>query len=217
MDYMLLVMYQKNKFDLDTSFQGRCDVLYSVWVELSPSLKKGVLCKECKGRFFLTYYMHLALKYILCFSLLVHVNVMRTDHVFSHACSCSHAKGKRLRSQTKEVVVNVYDYFKEFNRRQWTLGPIKQISDVTGVSCASIKRLWKEKVDTGGDAFSTLTKRYRHSIRLLVNDFYCEAIRWKIYHLYQDKELVTHAKLLVALKKRTITSFTVRGQPFISC
>ena len=26
-------------------------------------------------------------------------------------------RGKRLRSQTKEVVVNVYDYFKEVSRR----------------------------------------------------------------------------------------------------
>ena len=61
---MLLVMYQKNKFDLDTSLQRDmwCIILCLSWVK--PFIKKGVLCKECKVRFFLTYYMHLVLKYI---------------------------------------------------------------------------------------------------------------------------------------------------------
>ena len=40
-------------------------VLYSVRVELSPSLKKGAVCMECKVRYFLTYCIHSALKYIL--------------------------------------------------------------------------------------------------------------------------------------------------------
>ena len=144
-------------------------------------------------RYFLNYYILLALKCILIVFII---------------CSCeSHAStprfftfslvlvkmptGKRLKSQTKEVVLNVNDYFEELNRYKQTQRPLKQTADATGVSCTSIKRLQKEKVDTSGAAFSTPTKRCRVSRCLLVDDFDCEAIRRKIYHLYQAKEHVT--------------------------
>ena len=130
---------------------------------------------------------------------------MRIDHVFSGARE--DAKGKRLKSQTKEVVGNVYVYFGELNRRQQTQGPIKRTADGTEVSCASIKRLQKELVDTGGTAFSTPRKTYRHSRHLLVDDFDREAIRRIIYNLYQAKERMTLTKLLV-LKEDSI----FRGQ-----
>ena len=112
---------------------------------------------------------------------------MRTDHVFSGAREMKMTRGKRLKSQTKEVVGNVYYCFEELNSRQRTQGPIKRTADGIEVSCASIKRLQKEKVDTGGAAFSTPIKRYRHSRHLLVNDFDREAIRRIIYNLYQAK------------------------------
>ena len=35
-----------------------------------------------------------------------------------------------------------------------------------GISCTSIKRLWKEKVDIGGANFSTPTTRYRTTVAL---------------------------------------------------
>ena len=54
-------------------------------------------------------------------------------------------RGKRLSSQTKEVVANVYDYVKKINRCQQTQVPLKYTADATGVSCASIKKLLKEK------------------------------------------------------------------------
>ena len=69
---------------------------------------------------------------------------------------------KRPRSQTREVVVNVYDYFEKLNRHQWTQGPLKQTTDATGVSRASIKKIQKENFDTEGAALSTPTKTYRH-------------------------------------------------------
>ena len=103
-------------------------------------------------------------------------------------------RGKRLRSQTKEVVANVYDYFEEASRHQGTQGPLKRTCDATGVSRTSIKRLWKEKADPGGAAFSTPTKRYRFSRQLLVDHLDHEAIRQRIYHLYLAKEHVTLAK-----------------------
>ena len=61
---------------------------------------------------------------------------MRTDHVFLRVHEDT--KRKRLRSQTKEVVANVYDYFEELYRRQRTQGPLKRTADATGVSPASI-------------------------------------------------------------------------------
>ena len=57
--------------------------------------------------------------------------------------------GKRLKSQTKEVVANVYDYFEQLSRYKRTQGPLKRKADATGLLRASIKRLRKEKVDTG--------------------------------------------------------------------
>ena len=104
-------------------------------------------------------------------------------------------RGKRLRSQTKEAVANVFDYFKEASRCQGTQGPLKRTCDATGVSRISIKRLWKKKADPGGAAFSTPTKRYRFCRHLLVDDFDREAIRQRIYHLYQVKEHVTSCLL----------------------
>ena len=92
---------------------------------------------EYKVRYFLTSYMQLALKYILIISSFVHMMVMRTHHIFSRACE--DAQGKRLRSQTKEIVANVCDYFEEVSRRQQTLGPLKRTFDATGVSHTSIK------------------------------------------------------------------------------
>ena len=45
--------------------------------------------------------------------------------------------GRRLRSQTKEVVVNVYDYFEELDRRKRTEESLKQTSDATKLSRSS--------------------------------------------------------------------------------
>ena len=55
---------------------------------------------------------------------------MQTQHVFSRVCE--HAKWKEienLRAQTKEVVVNVYEYFEELGRRKQTEGSLKRTSD----------------------------------------------------------------------------------------
>ena len=45
--------------------------------------------------------------------------------------------GKRLRSQTKEVVVNLYDYFQEPDKRKRTEGSLKQTSHATKLSRTS--------------------------------------------------------------------------------
>ena len=61
-----------------------------------PHLKKGVLYMECKVRYFLTYYMHLVLKYILM--LLI---------IWSHVChvNTSCFQSCLLRCQSKETDV----------------------------------------------------------------------------------------------------------------
>ena len=45
------------------------------------------------------------------------------------------------------------DYLKELQRCQHSQGPLKRTANATGVSCASIKRLWKEKADIRGLLF----------------------------------------------------------------
>ena len=67
--------------------------------------------------------------------------------------------GKRLRAQTKEVVVNVYEYFEELGRRKRTEGSLKRTSDATKLSRTSIKRLLKEKLSTYL-SFPSLSKRF---------------------------------------------------------
>ena len=46
-------------------------------------------------------------------------------------------KGTKLRSQTKEVVGNVYNYFEELSRHEHTQESLKQTSDATGLSCTN--------------------------------------------------------------------------------
>ena len=69
---------------------------------------------ECKVRYFLTYFIHLALKYILILFI-----------TFSRECHANRPRFPRVRedgnwketevanNETKEVVVNVYDYFEK--------------------------------------------------------------------------------------------------------
>ena len=49
--------------------------------------------------------------------------------------------GKRLKSQTKEVVVNVYDYFEQLSRCKQTQRPLNRKADATRLLRASIKTL----------------------------------------------------------------------------
>ena len=50
-------------------------------------------------------------------------------------------KGMTLRSQTKEVVPNVYDCLEELNKCKRTQKSLKRTADATLVSCTSMKRL----------------------------------------------------------------------------
>ena len=77
---------------------------------------------ECKVRHFITYFIHLVLKYIL----IIFITFSRECHA-KRPCVYEDAKVKRLRSQTKEVAANVYEYFEEIHRCQRTQGSLKEL------------------------------------------------------------------------------------------
>ena len=79
---------------------------------------------------------------------------MRADHVFSRVRE--DANGKETEITNKEGCC-------ELNRCDQAQGPLKRTADATGVSGTSIKRLRKEKVDTGGASFSILNYHVTHS------------------------------------------------------
>ena len=81
--------------------------------------------------------------------------------------------GKRLRVQTKEVVVNVYEYFEELGRRKRTEGSLKRTSDATKLSLTSIKRLRINLI-------VLMTISYRHS----QSSFFVERFSSKPWWLY---------------------------------
>ena len=82
------------------------------------------------------------------------MHVMRTHHVFSRVRE-GHKQRKLL-----QMSMNISRNSTGVNGLKDLL---KRTSDDTGVPCTSIKRLRKEKVDIGGAAFLTSTKRYRLS------------------------------------------------------
>ena len=79
--------------------------------------------------------MQLALKHIL----ILFIICSRECHANRPCLLVKMPTGKRLKSQRKEVVANVYDYFEELSRCKWTQGPLKRKADATGLSRASIK------------------------------------------------------------------------------
>ena len=51
---------------------------------------------------------------------------MSCEHTTFSLMLVNMPRGKRLRSQTKEVVVNIYDYFEELGRCKQTEGSLKK-------------------------------------------------------------------------------------------
>ena len=63
---------------------------------------------------------------------------MSCEHTTFFLVLVNMPSGKRLRSQTKEVAVNVYEYFEELGKRKQTEGSLKRTCDATGLSRSSI-------------------------------------------------------------------------------
>ena len=122
-------------------------------------------------------------------------------------------KGKRL-LQSKQIVNQVFNYFSEMEKRCAGRGPLNRTLEATGswvlwcctlVECCvcvgiskwAVKRIWRE-VNYGGPDFSSPEKWYKVSRWcVLVDTFDCEAIRRRMYQLYEEKENENPLKLLV--------------------
>ena len=127
-------------------------------------------------------------------------------------------KGKRLCALLKTVLLRVYDYFDALEQRGGGRGALRRTTEATGeptqycsfvvrmfplqyntigISESTIKRLRRERALSEAD-FSSPAKRYRVSRRrIVVDNFDREAIRRRIYQVYDSNEHLTLAKLLV--------------------
>ena len=116
-------------------------------------------------------------------------------------------KGKRIRSQTKEVVCSVYSYFEKQSRKTGiSTAPLYRTAQATGISRTTITRIRHERRGLQeGEKFTTPPKRYSRSRRRVdADDFDREAIRRRIYHLYEQKVNITLNRLLVRLRRRIV-------------
>ena len=111
-------------------------------------------------------------------------------------------KGKRLRSQTKEVICGVYSYLEsQAKRARKSSRVLERTAKATTVSRRTVARIRQEqKRLRDGDSFASPPKRYRRSRRRVISDdFDRKAIRRHIYCLYEQKVNITLDRLLVRL------------------
>ena len=101
-----------------------------------------------------------------------------------------------INDQTKHVVLNVYGYFKKLqSKTKRSKGAFQKTVEATGVPKTTLIRIVEEKKDK---CRSPSKKRYKVSRKVIVtDDFDKDAIRRKIYGLYEQKEHLTLSKLLV--------------------
>ena len=111
-------------------------------------------------------------------------------------------KGKRLRSQTKEVICGVYGYLEsQAKRARISYRVLERTAKATTVSRRTVARIWQEQKQLrDGDRFALPPKRYQWSRwRIISDDFDREAIRRHIYCLYEQKVNITLDWLLVRI------------------
>ena len=105
-------------------------------------------------------------------------------------------QGTRLTSQTKEVILKVYNYFMKLQSKSKSKGAFERTMDATGVSRSSLGRIIDESKKE--ESFESPTKRYKSSRKTVVtDDFDKDAIRRKIYSIYEHKEHITLPSLVV--------------------
>ena len=111
-------------------------------------------------------------------------------------------KGKRLRSQTKEVITSVYDFLENQSKKaRISSNLLEKTAKATRVSRRTVARIRHEKRGLhDGDSFATPPKRYGRSRRQInPDDFDQEAIRRYVYRLYEEKVNITLDRLLVRI------------------
>ena len=108
-------------------------------------------------------------------------------------------RGIRVRSQTKEVIHNVHDYFERINKKVTTKTPVKRTSEATKLGETTVRLILKEKKEKG--TFESPAKRYKRSRKEVVDDYDEEGIRKAIYAMYDRKEHITLNKLLKIVRE----------------
>lgn len=112
-------------------------------------------------------------------------------------------KGKRIRSQTKEVICSVYNFLENHSKKaRISANLLERTAKATSVSRRTVARIRHEKTGLHhGESFATPPKRYQRSRRRInPDDFDREAIRRHIYSLYEEKVNITLERLLVRIQ-----------------
>ena len=114
-------------------------------------------------------------------------------------------RGRRVRSETKKVVCNVYSYFeKQAKKGGVTISALICTVKAMGLSRATVTRIRCEQGRLSEDEeFASPAKGYcRTRRRVVTDDFDREAIRRLIYNLYEQKVNITLDTLLASLSYR---------------
>ena len=107
-------------------------------------------------------------------------------------------QGARLDSQSKEMLLNVYTYFKRLQSKTRSKGAFERTLEATRVSSYALCKVIKEGKKEA--SFSSPKKRYkstRERVNTRTDSFDRDAIRRKMYEIYEKKEHITLTSLLV--------------------
>uniref|UniRef100_A0A1X7UIS2 Uncharacterized protein n=1 Tax=Amphimedon queenslandica TaxID=400682 RepID=A0A1X7UIS2_AMPQE len=109
-------------------------------------------------------------------------------------------QGVRLNSQAKEIVSNVYKYFKDLERRSKEKGAFYRTLEATGISRPTLYKV--VNTEEAGSSFGTQERRYKKTrARVVTDSFDVEAIRRKIYEQYEKNKRITLNRLLHIVKQ----------------
>ena len=131
----------------------------------------------------------------------------------------SKLKGKTLHSQSREIISNVYDYFREEAQQKDSFSPAfykdvkkvqKRVAAATGVSQSSVYRILQDRKKQVEEGTSSGTPGKKHNVpkRITdIDDFDSGLIRRTIHNFYAVEQSVPTLKRLVQ-KLREKNDFT---------
>ena len=103
-------------------------------------------------------------------------------------------QGVRLDSQSKEMLLNVYTYFKRLQSKTRSKGAFERTLEATRVSSYALCKVVKEGKKEEA-SFSSPKKRYkstREGVNTRTDSFDRGAIRRKMYEIYEKRAHHTH-------------------------
>ena len=110
-------------------------------------------------------------------------------------------RGKPYTSRKKEIISNVYSYFKANNPLENKAYLIGKTAEATKSSFSSVRRISEESDDGKGHKSPSRKKPNRKDAFNKLDDFDQEAVRRAIHWFYNRNESPTLAKLLKKLKE----------------